>query len=258
MPLLLAIVNATAVARGHLPLHASAFTVEGKGVLVAGWSKGGKTEVLLSAMRNGAIYVGDEWVYVTPERMQGVPEPIRLWDWQLAELPEYAATLTSGERRKLRALQACTAICAVAARGLPGVAGRTAHRLTAVLERQRNVRVEPHRLFGASRCSLRGRADVVVLVGSHTAPTTSIERIDPLEVADRMLHSLQEEQAPLRTAYNQFRFVHPDRANPLLDDYARHQQHLLREALRGKEAYLLLHPYPPHIPSLFDEIREVL
>lgn len=71
MPLLIALVNATALSKGVLPLHASAVTFEGTGPLVAGWSKGGKTEALLSFMRRGALYVGDEWVYLSADRIHG-------------------------------------------------------------------------------------------------------------------------------------------------------------------------------------------
>ena len=80
MPHLVALVNVTALAKGVLPLHATAFTAGSTGVLVVGWSKGGKTETLLGCMAAGAEYVGDEWVYLTDDgQMLGLPEPIRVW-----------------------------------------------------------------------------------------------------------------------------------------------------------------------------------
>src|SRR3954452_1052614 len=105
VPHLLAVVNMTALARGVLPLHASAFTYRGTGVLATGWAKGGKTETLLAFAARGAHYVGDEWVYLTPDGgMHGVPEPIRLWYWHVAQLPELRAELTPLTRTRLRAL----------------------------------------------------------------------------------------------------------------------------------------------------------
>ena len=47
VPHLVAIVNLTALAHGVLPLHASAFSWNGTGILATGWAKGGKTEALL-------------------------------------------------------------------------------------------------------------------------------------------------------------------------------------------------------------------
>src|SRR5438067_2311495 len=63
VPLLTAIVNLTALGRGALPLHGSAFEHEGTGVVTTGWSKGGNTESLLAFTARGARYVADEWVF---------------------------------------------------------------------------------------------------------------------------------------------------------------------------------------------------
>ncbi len=50
VPLLTANVNLVVLGNGALPLHAAAFRFDGTGVLVTGWSKGGKTETLLAFM----------------------------------------------------------------------------------------------------------------------------------------------------------------------------------------------------------------
>ncbi len=83
VPLLIPILNLTALNRGILPLHASAFRYQDVGVLTTGWSKGGKTETLLAFMDRGANYIGDEWVYISDDgrHMTGIPEPIRVWEW---------------------------------------------------------------------------------------------------------------------------------------------------------------------------------
>src|SRR4029078_985479 len=62
VPFLIAILNLTALRNGALPLHAAEFELDGVGTLVTGWSKGGKTELLMAAARAGARYIGDEWV----------------------------------------------------------------------------------------------------------------------------------------------------------------------------------------------------
>lgn len=82
VPLLTSIVNLTVLAKGALPLHASAFVFDGTGIAAIGWSKGGKTSTLLAFMANGATYVGD-WLYISADgkRMYGIPEPIRVWQW---------------------------------------------------------------------------------------------------------------------------------------------------------------------------------
>ncbi|MFQ5558723.1 MAG: hypothetical protein ACE5GB_14610, partial [Acidimicrobiales bacterium] len=85
VPLLIPILAVTALAKGLVPLHAGAFEWNGTGVLVTGWSKGGKTETLIATTQRGARYVGDEWCYIDPERqlVVGIPEPVTLWAWHL-------------------------------------------------------------------------------------------------------------------------------------------------------------------------------
>ena len=79
VPHLLAMVNLVALGRDVLPLHASAFTLEGLNVLVTGLGEGrARPRPCWPAMARGASYVGDEWVYLTPTReMLGLPEPMR-------------------------------------------------------------------------------------------------------------------------------------------------------------------------------------
>jgi len=107
VPLLIPILNLTALARGALPLHAAALQYGGKGILVTGWSKGGKTETLLAFMAQGARYIGDEWVYIDAQgdTMHGVPEPVRVWDWHLQQLPALRQALGAGTRLRLRLLR---------------------------------------------------------------------------------------------------------------------------------------------------------
>src|SRR5215813_6147866 len=107
VPLLIPILNLTVLNKGALPLHASAFNYRGAGVLTTGWSKGGKTETLLAFMSRGAEYIGDEWVYITDDgaRMYGIPEPIRVWDWHLQDLPQYRALVGRSDRARLGAIK---------------------------------------------------------------------------------------------------------------------------------------------------------
>jgi hypothetical protein len=55
--LLISILNLTMLAKGFLPMHASAFTYKNTGVVATGWAKGGKTETLFAFMANGAASI---------------------------------------------------------------------------------------------------------------------------------------------------------------------------------------------------------
>ncbi len=252
VPLLIPIVNLTALARGALPLHAAAFLYEGCGVLATGWSKGGKTESLLSFMDHGATYVGDEWVYIDAagRQMAGIPEPVRLWEWHFQEAPHWRQRLTTLERLRLAALRPVVGSTRWAAGGNGRVA-RLARRTMPLLQHQQGLNVSPQRLFGAERCQATAPLDKLFFVVSHESADVTVVPVDGREVAQRMLFSLQEEYQPFLSYYWKFRFAFPGRANELIDCLQQVQAQALLRALTGKEAYAVYHPYPAPIQRMF-------
>ncbi|MGD9750401.1 MAG: hypothetical protein AB7W59_05320, partial [Acidimicrobiia bacterium] len=107
IPYLVALLNLLVLGNGGLALHAAAFEHRGAGVVVTGWSKGGKTECLLAMLGDGARYVGDEWILLDGEgRMAGgLAEPVRVWDWYLAQLPQLRRNVPRPDRLRLAALR---------------------------------------------------------------------------------------------------------------------------------------------------------
>jgi hypothetical protein len=244
VPLLIACLNLTVLGRGALPLHASAFLHRGRGVVVTGWSKGGKTEAVLAFMAHGARFVGDEWIYVEPDgsRVHGIPEPMRVWDWNLRQLPVVRDRLSRTERGRLDGLRAATTLAT----------GRRGRRVAKLLEGQRHVDIAPDRLFEGSDVALTAPFDRLFLVASRASPETVARPTDPLDIARRMAASLDYEREPLRQVYAQFRFAFPDRRNALLEDAAEREQALLLQVFAGKPAFVAEHPYPVDLARLFD------
>ncbi len=261
VPLLVAIVNLTALVKGTLPLHAAAFEWNGAGVVVTGWSKGGKTETLLAFAQRGARYVADEWCYFAADgrRVFGIPERLRIWRWQLAQLPEVERRLPRAERLRLAAWSVLPALEA----RLPGPAqrssaGRTIRRLAHLAAKQLHVDAPPELLFGANAASGVSEPTHVVLAMSHEDPTTSASPMDPQEVADRMAHSLHFERAPLLQCYAMFRFAFPELANPHLEKAQERERALLQRLLAGRPCLRLVHPYPVELAKLFDALAPQL
>jgi hypothetical protein len=256
VPFLVAVVNLTALANGWLPLHASAFLWRETGVLATGWAKGGKTETLLAFVARGASYVGDEWVYLSGDgrRMVGIPEPIRVWDWHLDELPALRRGLPARQRARLRALSlAASGLRTAAGSGLPGSA--LARRALPLLERQRYVHLPPRETFGEGACTPVASPDRIVFVASHESPEIRVRAIDPDLVARRMVFSLEDERRELLSCWSKFRFAFPDARNALLEGASARELALLRSALVDRPTLELLHPYPVAIPSLFDALE---
>ncbi|HET8786886.1 MAG TPA: hypothetical protein VFM38_14725 [Candidatus Limnocylindrales bacterium] len=259
VPFLIAILNLTVLANGALPLHAAAFELDGVGTLITGWSKGGKTELLMAAAGAGARYIGDEWVYLTTDgRMFGIPEPIRLWDWHLDQLPAVRAGLGGGDRLKLRAIPAMSRL----ERAMPGPVrrsrpGRAARRAMPILEDQLRVDLPPETLFG-SVGDLSGRLDRILFVVSAAAPETTLEPIEPLAVADRMIASLMYERREFLALWQQARFAHPGIRNEHIETFEERQRELLRAVFTGRPACLVTHPYPVDIHALFQAVRPAI
>ena len=259
VPHLLAVINMTALRRGVLPLHASAFTYRGVGVLATGWGKGGKTEVLLAFAARGARYVGDEWVYLTADGgMHGVPEPIRLWNWHIEQLPGLRADLPAATRARLRSLPAVASSAAALSARLRGLPASVLRRTAPVLRRQAYVQVPPARLFGEDALALHGRVDHVLFVASHDRDDVTIEPIAGTDVAAHMLASLEEERGPLLAVYRQFRFLFPDRRCAVLEDAPQIERRLLERYLGDRPSSVLRHPYPVDLGSLVGPVESAL
>lgn len=250
VPHLVALVNLAALGDGVLPLHASAFTTQGRGVLVMGWSKGGKTESLLAAMQHGAQYVGDEWVYLLADgTMLGLPEPLRLWDWHLEQLDELRRSRSGRERARLAAWRTVSGAARVAANSpLPGA--DLARRVLPLARRQANLRVSPEVLFGPERVSPRGRLDSTVLVLSHAGAEFTEELAEPRELSGRMSASLAEERAAFMSHYRQFRFAFPHRRNPLVESAEERESALLAARFDHRPCVKVSHPHPCDIAAL--------
>lgn len=251
VPLLIPILNLTVLANGALPLHASAFVYRGTGVVATGWSKGGKTEALLAFACRGAEYVGDEWVYIGDEGRQvfGIPEPIRLWDWHLRQLPEYRRRVTRAERARLHTLALLQAAGAVAPQR------KAVRRVLPLLRRQSFVDVEPGRLFAQKPGKLAAPFDRLFFVASHESSEIRVREIEPEEVARRMVFSLAHERLDFQAFYLAFRFAFPDRASEVVERATELERAALDRLLAGKPAFEVLHPYPVSLDGLFEAMR---
>jgi hypothetical protein len=250
IPHLLAIINLTALAKGVLPLHASAFTLDGTGVLVTGWAKAGKTESLLAAMQEGADYVGDEWVYLTAEGdMLGLPEPIRLWSWHLHQLPRLLRARPRRDRVRLAAWHRAAGAADRAARTtMPG--SGLVRKGAPTIARQAYLQIPPEQLFGRGAVTLRGSLDAVVLVMNHESTQIVVEPVPGAEVASRMAASLSDERAPLLEHYRHFRYAFPDQVGDAVESATAVESQLLGQLFDARPAAKVSHPYPCDIAAL--------
>jgi hypothetical protein len=260
VPLLMHILNATALKSGYIALHASAFVESGTGVLVTGWAKGGKSEALLAFAANGAQYVGDEWIWLSADgqRMCGIPEYMTVWDWHLDNLPQLQRRVGLLQRGFFRVVRLLDRVYRSLENGLRQAKVMAwLGRVLGPLKRQLHVRLDPEIIFGKSdERSRRARPDLLFMMVSHAREALEIEPIDGLTVIKQMLASIEYERNILRQNYHGHVFAFPKKRNPFLEKVQEIEEAILFRALAGKPAYVVRHPYPVAFDALYRAMRK--
>lgn len=160
---------------GGLLLHASAFALGGRGVIVAGPKEGGKTALLIHALRAASVeYVSNDRFLVWPGSWplgRGVPSIVKLRQGTLDLFPELAGKLAAtGYYQRLTLEEAA---------GRPAAAGQ---------------RSDPPRLSPAQLCRLlgvraRAECEIAVLVFPRVTSKPGafgLELLSPAQVAVRL------------------------------------------------------------------------
>ena len=256
IPFLMPLIGLRLLRKGHVLLHSSAFVRDGKGALVAGWQKGGKTEMLLAFTTAGASYLTNEWTIVSPDEgtLRGVGGVLQIWDWHLRHTPLYYGRLPERDRRRLAVFRLYQRVYdMLPGRSSPrGVVRKALEQLSleggvALL---RQVRVTPERLFDDAIWKGPAPLDLVFLATVGDSGT-KIYPIDTQEVAQRMVASQAYERRDMLAAYDHFRFAFPGRSNQLLEQAGKYELQMLTRAFSGKAAHEITHPYPVPLEDLY-------
>lgn len=259
VPLLKQVLKLTALQKGYVCLHASAFEYAGTGVIVTGWTHGGKTSTLLAFAGNGGHYVGDDLILLSPggSKMFGIPAPIALSDWQIDQLPWVRHRLRRRERWRMEGVRQLERL-RQRFEGGGSDARYPAQLLTAAVpalkRRFGKVQLRPDTLFGGKLRSISEPGKVFLMM-SHDSPDIEVEPVDPGEVAARMQSSVRHEGLSLFAQYLEYKFAFPDRANEFIERAHQLESELLERALDGKEAYVVRHPFPIPLQALYRAMK---
>jgi hypothetical protein len=260
VPLLMPIVNLTALARGFVAVHAAAVLYNGTGVLMPAWAHGGKTTAMLAFAAHGAEYVGDEWILVSRDgsRMHGIPQPIEIHDWQIRQIP-------SMRREVSRTMQmACTAARLLgqatgldAAEAPRGLSLRALHRVLAAIRRSLDVSLDPLRLATGNRPAFSATLNTIFFMVRHGGTDIRVQRAQPLHVVNSIVASTGCESTPLMTTYLKYRSAFPGRTNHWLERAHEMRSEFLAHALGQKDAFVVYHPARCNLRELFDAMASV-
>lgn len=248
VPMLEDWVKLIALAKGCVPLHASAFEYQGTGVLVAGGPHGGKTSCLLAFAPTGARFVSDDLVLLSREgrSMLGIASQISVADWQLDQLPGLRWRLGPIRRsllagvRQLERLQPGS---------WPGGLGALGHAAIPALRRRLKVSLPPEALFDRVGSCVADTGKVFLTL-SHASPEIHVEPVDPGHLAHRLAAAFRLQLHPLFEHYLGYRFAFPAGRSELLETAEARAEGLLRRALGERETFVLHHPHPVDLEGL--------
>jgi len=262
VPLLNHIINFYLIKNNFIPIHSSGFYFDRKGILVMGWTKGGKTETLLSFANHGAEYVGDEWVVLSKDgsEMYGLPVPVTIWKWQLAYIKNLINNVGLSNKAVFASISMLESVYKVIGKlrldkispfkflgqGLP------------YAKKLLKLRKSPEELFKGKIRNGKTNLDVIVLALSHESNEITVRKCEAEEIVNRMIHSNDYEQLPFFEFYKAFQYAFPEKDNEFLNNIRNTHATLLRKALEGKNSFKMSHPYPVSFEVLFSELNSAL
>jgi hypothetical protein len=103
--------------RAAVCVHGSSVLIDGRGVLVAGWSESGKTEAALGLMERGARFLSDKWTILGSDgTLATFPITVGIRRWALPFLPCLQASLPVRARAQFAASAALASVARQAGR----------------------------------------------------------------------------------------------------------------------------------------------
>lgn len=246
-------------ARAAVVTHASAVTLDGRGIAIAGWAESGKTEVALALCERGASFISDKWTALAADgTLHAMPVPAGLRAWTVPHLPELRRSLGAAQRTRAAAGRvAAGAVERVAGRGGgPAVtAAFAAVRSAAALASR--VSLSPADLRGGGEAE-RLSADLELLVVLRaTTGRPAVAELDHEQACRRLLTTTAYERRMLDQIDARSRYCGGDGIPGYADLRAR-EERVLRELLAGCRVIELAAPFPADPRPAADAVLEVL
>jgi hypothetical protein len=252
----------TAVRHDIVAVHSAAVEMDGRAILLAGWSESGKTETALALMEDGADWLTDKWTLVGVDaQASAFPVSVGVRCWVLPYLPTLAAALP----RKSRWQAAVAGAVALAGRplrrwaprrGALGAAAAAADRVTGLLDRAALTQSEIRTAYGQTGDPAR-RIPLGTVVLLTTVPGTEVTVDDVTRhwAATRLAVTGAHERHDWFLLHDRLRY-----ANPSLDGSTREraieaERRILERAFSDVQLLSVRAPFPVDPRRVADAIR---
>lgn len=236
--------------RGAVAVHSAAVGVDGRGVLVAGWSESGKTETALALVERGASFVSDKWTVVADDGTAAAfPITVGIRGWVLPHLPRLRDALGPAARARFAA-------ASVLRRATPG--GDTVDRAVAMADR---VALSPsaiRRAYGDAGAPWQVPLGAVAVLTTVPGQMVRARPADPEWAAERLARTADFERRGLFELHDRACWALPDRERGVRERLREHERAFLRAALERTRVIEVQAPFPTDPRPVADAIANLL
>ena len=183
---------------GYSFCHASSFVFNGKAILCPGWRNTGKTNLLLSFLKDGAEFLSDDWILIHKDGgLFSLPKRINLLHYNYLPnidlIDSFDPTLASFSETVLKLIN----------RSIYQYSDLNENQLKDSLKR----RLHFEELFKRKRMLKSKNIDFIFFLNhNNNIKSVNIKKYENNKLQDRMLRVLDFEQSPFKSAYDFYKF----------------------------------------------------
>ncbi len=246
-------------------VHASAVELDGRVVLVAGWSESGKTEVALALAETGALFVSDKWTVVR-EDGRAAPYPISagVRRWVVPFLPKVEAELSPLARVQFTGAAVASRMLPAGHRGaMPRLVHEAldiSHRAVGLADRVSMASSRVRRIYGGipeTQCLPLPLAACVLLT-TTPGPSFSLQPIEAAIAAERLARAAAFERRAYFSIGERARYAADGQRLSSADEVIALETDLLSKRLDGITLLEARAPFPADPRGLARAIRKAL
>jgi hypothetical protein len=240
-----------AVGKDTVAVHSAAVEIDGRAVLVAGWSESGKTETALALMEAGARWISDKWTFLGGDgAASAFPVNVGVRRWVLPHLPRLADALPRGARAQLTVAAGAALVTSPLRRGSSrggrvGAAAALAERATGLADRAALSPSAVRAAYGQDDdATRRVPVGAVALLTTVPGPEITVEQADPGWAASRLALTGAYERHDWYLLHDRWRYADPSRAGDERERAVAAECRLLERALAGAQVLSVRAPFP--------------
>jgi hypothetical protein len=237
--------------RAAVAAHGAAVELDGRAVVVAGWSESGKTETALALAERGASFLSDKWTILGADgEASAFPVPVGIRRWVLPYLPRLAGSLPWAVRRRFMAAGVADKLSTPIRRradrpGPTGIAGRGAARALVLADRAALTPTELRAAYDQRDDPARGvPVGAVVLLTTVPDGAPTAQPADPGWAAARLARTAAYERRDFFALLERRDYAFPSGGGGSAEATIAEERRLLQGVLETTRVLEVRAPFP--------------